>query len=301
MDEPSGSPDAALMARAVLENLRGDLPVEHACSRLGVDPAEFASWTEVFLAGGRDALLRATHNRAHLPQLRGRTLQVPHFPAPHVPAWLRATRGEPRASAVVAIVTAIVLQAVLPDRLAVRPVWLLPVLEGAALLGLIVVNPVRMTRSHPAGRAVGLGLVGTIVVANTFSGARLIHAILTGHGVKDPISLFGSGASIYVTNIVAFALLYWELDRGGPVARTHAEDPHPDFLFPQMAVPDLAHPDWAPKFPDYLYTSFTNATAFSPTDTMPLSWWAKALMTLQSVVALSVVGLVVARAVNILS
>jgi hypothetical protein len=201
---------------------------------------------------------------------------------------------------VLAIVVAIILQAILPDRLAVHPVWVLPTLEGAALVGLTLFNPLRMSRSHPAARTGGLALSVLIVVANAYSGARLIDAILGGHGVKDPTALFGSGASIYVTNIVAFALLYWELDRGGPVSRAAAADPHPDFLFPQMTNPDLTHRDWEPTFGDYLYTSFTNATAFSPTDTMPLTLWAKGLFAVQSLVALSVVGLVVARAVNIL-
>jgi hypothetical protein len=99
---------------------------------------------------------------------------------------------------------------------------------------------------------------------------------------------------------VAFALWYWEFDRGGPFARAAGERPHPDFLFPQMATPEVTHPDWEPYFVDYLYVSFTNATAFSPTDTMPMSRWAKGLMAVQSAVALSTVALVVARAVNIL-
>jgi hypothetical protein len=101
--------------------------------------------------------------------------------------------------------------------------------------------------------------------------------------------------------VIVFGLWYWELDRGGPSAR---HDPHhrePDFLFPQMATPGSARPDWAPGFLDYLYVSFTNATAFSPTDTMPLTPLAKSLMAVQSAASLLTVALVAARAVNILS
>ena len=97
-----------------------------------------------------------------------------------------------------------------------------------------------------------------------------------------------------------FGLWYWELDRGGPAARAEARRRYPDFMFPQMANPDLAPPDWTARFFDYLWLSYTNATAFSPTDVMPLSRWAKQLMLLQSAVSLSTVALVVARAVNIL-
>lgn len=217
-----------------------------------------------------------------------------------VPAWLRQTRGEARLPVVLSIVAAIVLQAVLPDRLGVQPRWLLPSFEGALLVGLTVFNPVRMNRSHPLARAGSLVLTASMTAANGISAALLIRAILLGHGTADPIVLMGSGAAIYVTNIVAFALWYWEFDRGGPVSRAGGVDPHPDFLFPQMATPEIAHPDWEPTFVDYLYVSFTNATAFSPTDTLPLSRWAKLLMAAQSSIALGAVALVVARAVNIL-
>ncbi|MFL6138472.1 MAG: hypothetical protein ACJ74O_11800 [Frankiaceae bacterium] len=221
-------------------------------------------------------------------------------PSHQVPAWLRRTEGEVRLPVVVAIVGAIVLQAVLPDQLAIRPRWLLPALEGALLIGLTAFNPVRMNRTHPVARAASLALTVLMTGANAASAALLIRTILLGHGTENPTTLMGSGAAIYVTNVVAFALWYWECDRGGPVDRADALDPHPDFLFPQIATPGIAHPDWEPTFPDYLYVSFTNATAFSPTDTLPLARWAKLLMATQSIIALATVALVVARAVNVL-
>ncbi|MFN8036370.1 MAG: hypothetical protein U0V73_10585 [Acidimicrobiia bacterium] len=97
-----------------------------------------------------------------------------------------------------------------------------------------------------------------------------------------------------------FALWYWEFDRGGPLDRAAGVQPYPDFLFPQMASPELAPPDWEPGFVDYLYVSFTNATAFSPTDTMPMTQWAKLTMLVQSAISVIAVALVIARAVNIL-
>jgi uncharacterized membrane protein len=109
-----------------------------------------------------------------------------------------------------------------------------------------------------------------------------------------------TGGIIWLTNVIIFGLWYWEFDRGGPVARTNATHQYPDLMFPQMTAPQLAPPDWEPMFADYLYLAFTNATAFSPTDVMPLSRWAKGAMLLQSAVSIVTVALVVARAVNIL-
>jgi hypothetical protein len=139
------------------------------------------------------------------------------------------------------------------------------------------------------------------MVANIWSAARLVTALAEGQAIVDSAArLLVNGGSIYLTNIIAFGLWYWELDRDGPAARTHGVDCYPDFLFPQMANPELAPPEWEPVFFDYFYVSFTNATAFSPTDVMPLTPWAKLAMTLQSSVALVTVGLVIARAVNVL-
>jgi hypothetical protein len=129
----------------------------------------------------------------------------------------------------------------------------------------------------------------------------LNYAILTGVVGKNARLLLGSGAAIFLTNLIVFGIWYWELDRGGPFARRDAERTHPDFMFPQMANPAAAPPDWAPRFLDYLYLSVTNVLAFSPTDTMPLVRWAKVMMTVQAVVALSTTALVIARAVNVLN
>ena len=122
---------------------------------------------------------------------------------------------------------------------------------------------------------------------------------LTARAGDEPGPLFGSGGAIWLTNVIAFALWYWEFDRGGPVARALAKRTRPDFGFPQMNDP-AQYPDWEPTFVDYFYLSFTTATAFSPTDVLPMTRWAKLTMMAQSAVSLVAVALVVARAVNIL-
>lgn len=188
----------------------------------------------------------------------------------------------------------------LPDRLSLHPRWLLPGLEIVLLVLLIVVNPIRLVRRHTLVRVGSLGLVVTMTLANAGSAALLIQRLLSGQGADDAQSLIGNGAAIYATNIIAFGVWYWELDRGGPFGRAAGLRQHTDFLFPQMTTPDAAPPDWEPAFLDYLYVSYTNATAFSPTDTMPLSRWTKMLMLAQSAIALGTVALVIARAVNVL-
>jgi uncharacterized membrane protein len=198
------------------------------------------------------------------------------------------------------VLVAIGLQLTLPGRLALHPVWLLPAVEGILLIGLVVANPKRINRRSAAIRTASIVLILVVSVANAWSAGHLIRAILTGHAGNTAGPLLADGGAIWLTNVIVFGLWYWELDRGGPVARAHGEYPYPDFLFPQMDNPKLASPEWEPVFWDYLYVSFTNATAFSPTDALPLTRWTKMAMAVQSAVSLSTVALVVARAVNIL-
>jgi uncharacterized membrane protein len=216
------------------------------------------------------------------------------------PAWRKASQGEHRLPVAIAVALAIALQLALPANLAFHPAFLLPSLEGLLLIGVTVANPRRINRVSRSLRASSVTLIALISLANAWSTAELIKGLINGTAGDNASLLLSRGASIYLTNILVFALWYWESDRGGPVARAHGLHPYPDFLFPQMAQSDLAPPDWTPTFLDYLYVSFTNAAAFSPTDTMPLSRWAKMLMLLQSAMALLTVAFVIARAVNIL-
>ncbi len=219
-----------------------------------------------------------------------------------VPAWRRRTRGEQRWPVTLSVIAAIVLQVLLPDNLT-RPLphALLPALEGALAVALSIANPVRIERRGPVVRTAAVGLIVLISAANAVSAVLLIGAIVDAlKATSQAAPLLESGASIWATNVIAFGLWYWEFDRGGPVRRAEGTRQHPDLMFPQMANPELAQPDWEPYFVDYLYMSFTNATAFSPTDVMPLARWAKLTMAVQSAVSLAVGALVIARAVNIL-
>jgi uncharacterized membrane protein len=220
----------------------------------------------------------------------------------HLPAWRRRTRGELRWPVSVTVVVAIVLQILLPDQLSLRPLpgWLMPALEGGLLVGLAISNPVRIEHRARFVRWGSLVLIFVLTSANATSAVLLVREILTGHAGNSPGPLLASGAAIWATNVIAFALWYWEFDRGGPVHRAHGTFQYLDFLFPQMTVNDLTPPDWEPYFVDYLYLSFTNATAFSPTDVMPLARWAKLTMLVQSAVSLALAALVIARAINIL-
>ncbi len=222
--------------------------------------------------------------------------------AMHLPAWQRKTRGELRWPVSVTVVVAIVLQTLLPDQLSLRPLpgWLMPTLEGALLVGLFISNPVRIEHRARFVRWASLVLVFVLTGANATSAVLLVREILNGHAGSDPGPLLASGAAIWATNVIAFALWYWEFDRGGPVHRAHGTFQYLDFLFPQMTVNELVPRDWEPIFVDYLYLSFTNATAFSPTDVMPLARWAKLTMLVQSAVSLALAALVIARAINIL-
>ena len=216
-------------------------------------------------------------------------------------AWGIESNGETRWPVIAAVVVAIGLQLVLPERVVVnlgnRAV--IPALEGALLIVLLIANPGRISAEERKLRAVGISIIALISVANVISLFELIHALLYGAQTTGRPLVYAS-VPIWLTNVIAFGLWYWELDRGGPAAREQPTHRRPDFLFPQMSTPG-ADPRWVPSFTDYLYTSFTNATAFSPTDTMPLTLWAKLLMTLQSLASLITIALVISRAVNILN
>lgn len=217
-----------------------------------------------------------------------------------IPAWLRPTRGENRLPVAFAILLAAGLQLSVPAKYGLHPRWLAPLLEILLLAVLTAINPIRLERTTPLARWTGILAVAAITVDNVFSAGLLDLDIVRGKVGDNAIGLLASGAAIYLTNVIAFGIWYWELDRGGPFARAAGATPHPDFLFPQMANTEFAPDDWEPRFADYLYVSFTNVVAFSPTDTMPLTVKVKSLMTVQSAVALSTTALVVARAVNIL-
>ena len=216
------------------------------------------------------------------------------------PAWQEVTRVESRIPVTVTMAVAIALMAVLPDRIANHPRWLVPGLASVLLIVVLVVNPMRIDANSRRLRPIAFALLAVISIGNAISAGRLIVDLVNAAGNYKPETLLLSGGIIWATNMIVFAVWYWEFDRGGPAERALGTDPYPDFLFPQMSDPQFAPAGWEPHFVDYLYLSFTNATAFSPTDVMPLAHWAKLTMLGQSGVSLLTLALVIARAVNIL-
>jgi hypothetical protein len=225
-----------------------------------------------------------------------------HQRAITLPAWRRKTPGELRWPVTITTAVAIALQVAVPDKLVlVKPSWILPVAQGALLIILVTANPRRIDRQSTVMRSLSLVLGGLLTLANGWSVARLVIGITRGSLGQAAGQLLITGAVLWLTNVVVFGLWYWEFDRGGPVARAlNTGNRYPDFQFPQMvSPPSMVPPDWEPAFLDYLYLAFTNASAFSPTDTMPMSRWAKVAMTVQSIISIVTVALVVSRAVNI--
>jgi uncharacterized membrane protein len=215
-------------------------------------------------------------------------------------AWQRSTPGETRWTVTTVVVVTLGLQLLLPRELVLWPGWLLPALSGLLVLVLMAMNPGRLDRRNSAERLVSLALVAAISVVNGASAVELVTGIVTGAIRSSPVSVLTSAAIVYWTNIVVFSLWYWEFDRGGPALRANGDSQYADFMFPQMDEPRLAPPEWEPRYFDYLYLSFTNATAFSPTDVMPLKVWAKLTMMAQAAISLVIALLVVAWSVNAL-
>jgi len=245
--------------------------------------------------------IRALHDRLNELEHRVAPGARPGPGPGPVPAWRRPTEGEARWQAALAVAVAVALQYPLPGRLVlVHPFWLLPTLQGLLLIALLMANPHRINTESRVIRLLGLTLAALLSLANAWSVVRLTVGLVQGTEGSSAGPLLITGGTIWLINVIVFALWYWEFDRGGPVARAQAVRMYPDFQFVQMASPQLAPPGWEPAFADYLYLSFTNATAFSPTDTMPLSRWAKMGMTVQAAISIVTVALVVARAVNIL-
>jgi hypothetical protein len=215
-----------------------------------------------------------------------------------------ANRRNPFWPAQATVLGALVLDLGLPNQLTIGPRWLLPTVEAMLVVGLLIASPRPKVKHSALRRQVALSLIGLVSAVNLYSLGQLVHFLLRG-GTADGKSfghaLILAGAVLWGTNVLLFGLWYWELDRGGPMRRMLVRDAQPDFLFPQMTEKNIAPEDWLPSLLDYLYVSLTNATAFSPTDTMPLTATVKGLMSVQALASLATIGLVVARAVNILN
>ena len=220
-------------------------------------------------------------------------------------AFGRPSASEPRWPSVLAVLVALGLYVALPQQmmssagLAVAVHFAIPAVELALLAPLALGAPHRHAAESGKRRRAAIGLTAVLSAANLFALALLVTRLADGNIAGRPLLL--AAAEIWTTNAIVFALWYWELDGGGPPLRLADPAGRRDFAFVQMLSPQLAEPGWHPRFVDYLYLSFTNASAFSPTDTLPLTRWAKLLMLLQSSVSIVTVVLVAARAVNMLS
>lgn len=211
-----------------------------------------------------------------------------------------AGAGSGRWGVAAILVSFIAINALLSDRYRLAPGWLVYLL---ALLGLVPLAISAMTRA-PAWRAIeraALFVVTFVGLAmNGLNVADIVIDIVTQSRKMDAMTLFSTSVVIWLGNMLIFTLLYWLIDRGGPDARASGSTAYPDFDFPALGGPSLVPPDWTPGMVDYLFIGFTTTTAFSPTEAMPISARAKALVMVQSLVSLVVVAVVAARAVGII-
>jgi uncharacterized membrane protein len=210
-------------------------------------------------------------------------------------------RGERRWPMALAVVTASVLTVLYPAQASLVPNWIFAVIEGVLLVVLVVADPGRIDRRAQWLRWLSIALVAVLMLTALTTTVVLVSQLIEGGAITNSASvLLRAGAIVWLTSNIAFSLLYWELDGGGAAERAHHRRQSPDLAFPQQLSPKVAPPGWRPRYVDHLYLSFTNATAFSPTDVMPLVPWAKVTMALQSTLSLLLLGLVIARAVNVL-
>ena len=225
----------------------------------------------------------------------------PAAPPPVTP--LRATgRGEHWWPVALAIIVVAGLHVALPVKYRVDPAWVLPAVLLVLLAALIIGDPGRIDRQKTWLRILTDIMIAFITVANLFAAVHLLDDILTNNKLfsSNAPGLLATGGVIWATNVIAFGLWYWDLDRGGPAARAHHPYANPAFVFPEMQQTDYTPAGWVPEFADYLSLAFWTATAFSPTDVSAIKRWAKLLMMIEAMVSLGIGTLVIARAINIL-
>jgi uncharacterized membrane protein len=210
------------------------------------------------------------------------------------------TAAEPRWPMATAVLAATILFVGTPHRGRIPGWWAGPLLQLVLLGVLIAQDPGRIDRRSPALQRLMVALLVVMTVGTVTSVTVLAVDILAGvEGVTATV-LLGRGAAIWFENVILFSLWYWQFDRGGSAERAAGTAVPPSFAFPENATPELAPAGWRPAYPDYLYLAYTNATAFSPTDTLPVRRWAKLTMMVQSTLSLVIAILVLARAINIL-
>ena len=213
-----------------------------------------------------------------------------------------AERGERWWPVALAIIVVAGLHVILPGRYRVQPAWVVPAVLLTLVAVLIAGDPGRIDRQKTWLRIVTSIVIVFITLANLFAAVRLVVDILTNNTLfgHHPGGLLAAGGVVWVTNVIAFGLVYWDLDRGGAAARAHHPDRNPAFVFPEMQHSEYVAAGWVPRFVDYLSLGFWTAMAFSPTDISAIKPWAKLLMMLEAAGSLALAALVIARAINIL-
>src|SRR6201996_272666 len=213
-----------------------------------------------------------------------------------------AERGEQWWPVVLAIIVAAGLHVALPATYRIQPPWVVP----AVLLGLVTVliagDPGRIDKQKPWLRVVTGVVIAFLTLANLIAAGRLVAEILTNNKLfaAHPGGLLAAGGVVWATNVIAFGLWYWDLDRGGAASRAHHPDRNPAFVFPEMQHSAYVPATWVPRFVDYLSLAFWTATAISPTDISAIKPWAKLLMMLEAGCSIVLAALVIARAINVL-
>jgi uncharacterized membrane protein len=215
------------------------------------------------------------------------------------PSWRRPTVPEHRWPAFLAVAVVIAGQTWVASVLAIRPVWIYPLVTGVMML--ISLGIYLPSRREPPRilRKLSLSLTAILVIASLVVMVLLVRGVFAG-GHLNAGRLLVTGVVFWLLNIAVFALLFWELDGNGPESRVLGELDYPDLVFPQQQKDQegLAPPDWKPTFADYLFVSLTSAIAFSPTDTMPYSRWAKLIMGIEAVMSMATIAMLIARAIN---
>jgi len=210
-------------------------------------------------------------------------------------------RGERRWPMAMAVLVAAAMQFALPNRHVLKPTFLFPTVELLLLVVLMIGAPGSIDRRSPLLHRLTLLLIAAMSLDNLAAVVELVGDIIRNDKQETGTVLLATGGAIWLTNVIAFSLWYWMLDRGGPAERANQTGIAPAFVFAEMVSPEFVRDDWTPEYIDYLWLAFTNATAFSPTDTMPVTHWAKMLMFFQAAISLVVAVMVIARAVNILN
>ena len=226
----------------------------------------------------------------------------PADPSPVTPLPA-AERGEHWWPVALAIIAVVGMHVALPAKYRVNPTWVVPVVLLGLLAALIIGDPGRIDRQKPWLRVTTSAVIALLTLANLAAAGRLVGAILTVNKVfaNNALALLATGGVVWATNVIAFGLWYWDLDRGGAAARAHHPQANPAFIFPEMLHTEYVPATWVPKFVDYLSLGFWTATAFSPTDISAIKPWAKLMMITEAAVSLVIGALVIARAINILA